>query len=59
MVTAPTYGFDTNTIHIGKKDLFINEAGSAMIANWPKFWAESRSIIFVVDLANTAQLADA
>ena len=65
----PTAGFDTTTIKIGlidsgsakmssrRKEVYINEVGSVMVSTWSKFIVNSRSIIFVVDITNSVQLA--
>ena len=41
-----------------RRDVYINEVGSAMVSAWHKFLPNSKSIIFVVDITNTVQLAN-
>jgi len=57
--TNPTVGFDTNTITLKGREYYVNEVGSAMIGNWYKFLADTKLVLFVVDLSNSSQLAAA
>ena len=45
-MTNPTAGFDTNKLRLAsKREVFLNEVGSAMISTWHQFISNSRSIL--------------
>ena len=44
-VTNPTTGFDTSSMVIDGRTIYVNEIGSAMISNWHKFVPDAKTIL--------------
>lgn len=55
--TLPTVGTNLTDLTVKKKKVTVRELGGCMGPIWPSYFKDCSSVIFMVDLANIAQIS--
>ncbi|XP_064647444.1 ADP-ribosylation factor-like protein 16 [Lineus longissimus] len=58
LVTSATVGLNLIDVNIGRKqEVTITEVGGCMAPIWPKYYKETKRLMFVIDMSNRMQIS--